>query len=129
MSNSLQTKNEYLLLSRGRWDPKKSPEEIQTAIDNFYSWYERMLAAGSFKPGHRLKVETKVVSQLGTLDGPFTETKEVIGGYWFIVADSLDEAAAIAAQNPCMACGLHYEIRQLDHERASAHTASAETPR
>ena len=61
-------------------------------------------------------------------DGPFSETKEVIGGYWFILASSLEAAAAIAAENPCLACGLFYEIRPIDPERASAFTASAETP-
>ena len=52
----------------------------------------------------------------------------MIGGYWFIVADSLEEAAAIAARNPCMACGLSYEIRPIEYERASAWRVSSETP-
>ena len=41
-------------------------------------------------------------------DGPFGETKEAIGGYWFIVAGSLEEAAKIAAGNPCLnsACSM-----------------------
>ncbi len=43
------------------------------------------------------------------------EAKEVIGGFWFIVATSLQEAAAVAARNPCLACGLEYEI---PHKRA-----------
>jgi hypothetical protein len=30
------------------------------------------------------------------MDGPFPESKETIGGYWFIKADSLEEAADIA---------------------------------
>jgi hypothetical protein len=76
-----------------------------------------------------LKVEGKLVSQLGIIDGPFTESKEVLGGYWFIFADSLEEAAKIAADNPCLACGLSYEIRELELEQASAYKASNETPR
>ena len=62
------------------------------------------------------------------IDGPFTESKEVIGGYWFIVAGSLREASAIAARSPCLGCGLSYEIRPLEHERASAFRTSNETP-
>lgn len=120
--------SEFLLLSRGKWDPQRKPEEIQSAIDSFYSWYEQMLVAGTFKPGHRLSTEGRIVSQDGILDGPFAETKEVIGGYWIIVADSLDEAAAIAARNPCVACGLSFEIRPLELERASAWRESNETP-
>jgi hypothetical protein len=61
-------------------------------------------------------------------DGPFGEAKEVIGGYWFIVASSLEEAAQIAAENPCLKCGLFYEIRPIDPERASAFVVTTETP-
>ncbi|HKE96775.1 MAG TPA: YciI family protein, partial [Povalibacter sp.] len=61
-------------------------------------------------------------------DGPFIETKEVIGGYWFFIANSLEEAAALAAQNPCLACGLSYEVRPIALERCSAFDESSETP-
>lgn len=119
---------EYLLLSRGQWDPTKSKEEIQAAIDSFYTWHGKLVAEGKFKPGQRLATGGVVVSQDGVTDGPFTETKEVIGGYWFILAGSLQEAAALAAQNPCLACGLTYEIRPIEVERASAYRLSNETP-
>lgn len=33
-------------------------------------------------------------------DGPFIESKETIGGYWFIRAESLEEAVEIARGNP-----------------------------
>ena len=55
------------------------------------------------KTGQRLVNEGKTVSRKKVVtDGPFGEAKEVIGGYWFIVAGSLDEAARIAAGNPCL---------------------------
>jgi hypothetical protein len=119
---------EFLLLSRGKWDRAKSPDEIQDAIDRFYVWYEQLVAEGKFKPGQRLAAGGKVVSRSGVTDGPFAETKEVIGGYWFIVAGSLQEAAALAAQNPCLGCGLTYEVRPIETIRASAFRASNETP-
>jgi hypothetical protein len=121
------SKNEYLLLSRGKWDANKSKDEIQAAIGSFYSWYEQLLADGTFKPGQRLAVDCKLVTPIGTIDGPFAESKEVIGGYWFIVADSLQAAADIAAKNPCIACGLSFEIRPIEAERASAYRESNES--
>lgn len=120
--------SEFLLLSRGKWDPKKSPEEIQQAIDDFYDWHAQLVTEGKFKAGYRLTTEGKVVSSLGVIDGPFTETNEVIGGYWFVIADSLEAAAAIAADSPCLACGLSYEIRPLEFERATAWRITNETP-
>ena len=125
--SSSSSSNEYLLLSRGQWDPEKSQDEIQSAIDSFYAWYEQLVAAGKFKRGQRLATGTKLVTRTGVTDGPFAEAKEIIGGYWFIVAGSLQEAASIAAQNPCLRCGLSYEVRPIESERASAYRESNET--
>ncbi len=119
---------EFLLLSRGQWDPARSKSEIQAAIDAFYHWYETLVAEGRFKPGQRLATGGRVVSGTGITDGPYAETKELIGGYWFIVAANLDEAAALAGRNPCIACGLTFEIRPIETERASAYKRTNETP-
>jgi hypothetical protein len=121
--------NEYLLLSRGQWDAGKSPEEIQAAIDAFYAWHAQLVAQGKFKTGQRLAKAAKLVTRSGIVDGPFTEAKEVVGGYWFVLAGSLDEAARIVADNPCLACGLVCEIRPIEAEPASAYREGNETPR
>jgi hypothetical protein len=123
-----QTLSEYLVISKGRWDESKSPEQIQATIDAFYKWHEGLVLEGKAKPGQRLAQPSMTVSQLGVMDGPFTESKEVIGGYWFFMADSLSEAAALAAQNPCLACGLTYEVRPIEPERCSAFAETNETP-
>lgn len=120
--------SEYMIISKGQWDEDKSPEQIQQAIDAFYVWRDQLVAAGRMKSGQRLSRETKVVSRHGITDGPFAETKEVIGGYWFFMARSLEEAAALVAQSPCLACGLSYEVRPTDPERCSAYDQTSETP-
>lgn len=119
---------DYLVLSRGHWDEHKSPEQIQAAIDQFYAWHDRLVAEGRMRAGRRLAREGKRVARSGVTDGPFAEAKEVIGGYWFFVAASLEEAAALAAQNPCIACGLSFEVRPVEVERASAYRLANETP-
>ena len=119
---------DYLVLSRGQWDADKSKEEIQAAIDAFYVWYEQLLADGRVKRGHRLAREGKVVSRQRIADGPFAEAKELIGGYWIVVAASLDEAAELMSHNPTMTCGLSFEVRPIELQRASAYVASNETP-
>ncbi|NWG72788.1 MAG: hypothetical protein HXY23_14450 [Parvularculaceae bacterium] len=120
--------SEYLVISRGKWDRHLSLEEIQSAIDAFYRWKDRLVAEGKMRSGQRLASAGKTVSRGMVTDGPFGETKEVIGGYWFILAGSLEEAAKIAGENPCLACGLFYEIRPIDPSPASAFTATTETP-
>ena len=120
--------HEYLILSRGKWDESLPPHEIQDAIDRFYVWHDRCVEQGRMKPGQRLAVQGKLVSRATIVDGPFAEAKEVIGGYWFVLAASLEEAATLMSENPCIACGLEFEVRPLEAERASAYVASNETP-
>ena len=119
---------EYLVISRGQWDADASPQDVQRAIDDFYLWLERNVAQGKMRTGSRLKPEGKLVSRTSITDGPFAETKELIGGYWFILANSLDEAAQLAADNPCKVYGLSYEIRPLEPEKAVAGSVANETP-
>lgn len=128
MSDDDVSLSDYLVLSRGRWDEDKSPERIQAAIDQFYDWHDRLVAEGKMRSGQRLARSCKLVSRSGVVDGPFAEAKEVIGGYWFFVAASLEDAAALAAQNPCLACGLSMEVRPVEPERASAWRLANETP-
>ena len=119
---------DYLVLSRGQWDAAASQQDVQAAIEAFYIWYEQSVAAGLMKPGHRLAREGKVVSMRSVTDGPFAETKELVGGYWFIVAPNLEAAAALAAQNPCLAYGLTLEVRPLELARADVTVSANETP-
>jgi hypothetical protein len=119
---------EYLVISRGQWDSDASREDIQRAIDDFYVWYERSLELGRMKPGSRLTTEGRVITKRSITDGPFAESKELVGGYWFILASSLEEAAAIARENPCVAYGLTIEVRPLESARAVATAITNETP-
>jgi hypothetical protein len=47
------------------------------------------------------------------LDGPFAETKEVLGGYYLVTCRDRDEAVAIAARNPKLPFGGSIEVRPL----------------
>lgn len=126
---STPTTSDYLLLSRGQWDKDADKTAIEAAIGQFYAWYEANIAKGIFKPGSRLTTEAAIVTRDGIrTDGPFAEGKEVIGGYWIIVAGSLAEAAAIAAESPIPQFGLSYEIRPLESERGSVYRHTNETP-
>lgn len=112
---------DFLVISRGQWDKRASPQTIQTAIDGFYGWLEAHIADGRMYGGSRLRAEGATVSRKAVLtDGPFGETKELIGGYWFVRAGSLEAAAQLLADSPTVALGLFYEVRPLDAEPATA---------
>jgi hypothetical protein len=121
--------HEYLVLSRGQWDRGVAPEQIQDAIDAFYLWLDAHIAAGRMWTGERLAREGATVSRRAiTLDGPYGETRELVGGYWFVRAGSLQQAAQLLSDSPTLAHGLFYEVRPLEYERASAWRRGNETP-
>lgn len=97
------TRSKYLVLSRGAsWDTILSPIDIQKMSAEFTAWFERLSNEGKIERGYQLAQKGKIVAARNVItDGPFPESKEAIGGYWFIVADSLEEAADIAKGNPC----------------------------
>ena len=115
-----RTATEFLVISRGQWHSTLSRKETQNAIDQFYVWLNRLVDEGKMKRGQRLAYEGKTIGRQSMItDGPFGESKEVIGGYWFIVANNLDEAAQIAKGNPCLNYGLFVEIRPIDPQIAT----------
>lgn len=122
--------NDYLVLSRGQWDADASPEAIQAGIDTFYDWLDAHIAAGNMRTGSRLRLDGATVTRKGVaMDGPFGETKELIGGYWLVHAPTLEAAAQLLADSPTVALGLFYEVRPLDPDRATAAMRATETLR
>ena len=118
-------RSKYLVLSRGAaWDTILSPTNIREMSAKFIAWYERLSSEGKIEPGYQLARKGKIVGAKNVItDGPFPESKEAIGGYWFIVADSLEEAADIAKGNPCLEYGATVEVRPMisDSPDCTAH--------
>jgi hypothetical protein len=119
------TRAEYLVLSRGaRWDTLLSPDEIQKMSAQFTAWYERLTNEGKVIRGCHLAHKGKIIAARNVVtDGPFPESKEAIGGYWFIVADSLEEAVDIAKGDPCIEFGATVEVRPIISDTPELKTA------
>jgi hypothetical protein len=47
------------------------------------------------------------------VDGPFVESKEIVGGFSIIQADTIDAAAELAKSCPALLSGGHVEVRVL----------------
>jgi hypothetical protein len=114
-------KQEYLLLFRGTnsWYKDLSPEELQQTMGQIKTWFEGLTAKGLVKGGQPLASEGRTVSGKGgrtVSDGPFAESKETIGGYTIVLADSLDEAVKIAQGCPPLAYGNTVEVRPISEE-------------
>ena len=48
-----------------------------------------------------------------TTDGPFADTKEVLGGFFMVEADDLDAALELAARIPAARLGGSVEVRPI----------------
>ena len=80
------------------------------------AWFERLKAEGKCTGGHPLEEEGKVVSgkQGRTVaDGPFAESKEAIGGYFYLQVADENEAIEIARQCPGLEYGAVVEVRPV----------------
>ncbi len=95
-----------------------SPEELQEVMEKWNSYTEELRSAGVMLGGEALEaVETATSVMLRdgsvtTTDGPFAETKEVLGGFYLIETDTLDDALAWAAKCPGAAYGT-IEVRPI----------------
>ena len=105
----------YLLLFRNTgWDGQVPADQIQQAIAKVNAWFEGLSASGKLVAAQPLLDETVVISGKGggaVTDGPFSEAKEVIGGYVLLSTTSLEEAIEIAKGNPMHEYGLTTEVR------------------
>ena len=85
---------------------KMSPQDMGKLMGEWGKFHEEIAASGTFKDAARLRpvaTATTVKVRNGktlTTDGPFTETKEQLGGYYLIDVKDLDEAIRWAAKIP-----------------------------
>ncbi len=107
----------HLLLFRGPgWHDGLSPEEIQTVMDEWFTWFERLAKQGKLKSGHPLGEGGRVVrgeKNGSVVDGPFVESKESIGGYFLLQVHDFAEAIKIASECPALKYGLTVEVRPV----------------
>ncbi|MFZ1662602.1 MAG: YciI family protein [Paracoccaceae bacterium] len=87
-------------------DPSITPKMDATMSDDYFQFTKRLKEAGLMKGGdalHPTRAATSVRVRDGkteTMDGPFAETKEHLGGYYLMDCADLDEAIKWAAQIP-----------------------------
>ena len=115
--NTETTTGEYMLLFRGpHWDKGLSADELQRTIDKMIAWFEGLNERGKVKASQPLSGQGRTISGANgrfVVDGPFTETKEAVGGYLVLQAGSLDEAVEIARSMPTLRYGISVEVRPI----------------
>lgn len=95
---------EFMLFIKSEGNPiaNFSPEQQQEHIKKVGEFIKKMMGSGHMKAAQPLEMEGSIVSfkNGNYLDGPFNETKEVISGYYHLMANDLKEAIEIAKADP-----------------------------
>ena len=108
----------FLIYSAEGAGPKPGSAEFETMMKGYGAFTEEVRQAGIMKEGAPLQgvdAATTVRVRSGktnAVDGPFAETKEVLGGYYVLDCEDLDHAIACAAKIPTAAHG-SIEVRPV----------------
>ncbi len=111
---------QYLLLiyAAENSGPKPDTPEFGAMFQGYMDFNKVTMAAGVHIAGQPLQgIETATTVRIKdektqTVDGPFAETKEVLGGYYLLDCADLDEALAYAAKIPTATWG-SIEVRPI----------------
>jgi len=92
-----------------------SPETIQAEIQKWNDWIGGIAAQGKMISAAGLYPTGKTVSGSNHVitDGPFTEGKEIIGGFMILTADTIDEAVELSKGCPIYDSEGRVEVREI----------------
>ena len=104
--------------------------ELRKLMSSFGEFTQGIVKSGHFRAGGRLQPTTTATTirekngKLMTVDGPFAESKEQLGGYYLVECKDLDEAMVIAKRIPGLS-NAAVEIRPLVPTSEAARTPPA----
>ena len=107
--------SEYVFLYRGG-RRGESPAESEQIMQKWVAWMQDLASKGHMKDrGQPLEAEGKVVrgKQAAITDGPYPESKDMVGGYTLIEANDLEQAAKLAGGCPILERDGLVEVRPV----------------
>lgn len=110
---------QYMLLVRDDLEgySRYTRTDMQDLIEKMQSWSAALKKAGIHRGAEKLTEETgrllKYKNGAFVTDGPFTEVKEVVGGFFLIEAKNYDEATKIAQECPALRFASAVEVREV----------------
>jgi len=94
---------------------KMSPEQLQKNMQKWMTWIENLSKDGIYKAGEPLDKAGKTIrgKKAAVTDGPYAESKDLVGGYLIVKAASLAKATDIAKGCPIFESDGSVEIREI----------------
>jgi len=105
----------FMFIFQGGQPERMSPEHMQTHMGKWMAWIEKLNKEGKYVSGEPLLPGGKLVSgtNKSVTDGPYTEGKEIVGGFFVINAKDMDEAVSISKDFPDFEYGGAVQVRQV----------------
>ena len=106
----------FMLIFHGGSHENMSPDEMQASMGKWLAWVEKLTQKAQYVSGEPLLPGGKLVSGpkgKSVTDGPYTEGKEVVGGYFIINARDMEDAVAISKDCPDLDTDGSVQIRQV----------------
>jgi hypothetical protein len=106
----------YRMADAARSEAMGTPERAQQNMQRWMTWMRELDAKGHLKDrGQPLERTGKVVrgQQRSVTDGPYTEAKDLVGGYTIIEAGDIDEAVTLSRGCPILEGGGSVEVRPV----------------
>jgi hypothetical protein len=92
-----------------------SPQQMEESMGKWFAWINLLAEAGKYDSGEALLPGGKVLkgNHKNVTDGPFTEGKEIIGGYFIVNAADYNEAVSLCEGYPDYTTGGSVMVRQV----------------
>ncbi|MBC7887612.1 MAG: transcription initiation protein [Ferruginibacter sp.] len=102
-----------------------SAEQMQAVMNQWQNWIGNIAAKGNFSGTNRLDSEGKTLKPNEvSIDGPYAEVKEMVGGYLVVKANTFDDAVEMAISCPNLLYGGSVEVRSVMAMDADIHSVS-----
>jgi hypothetical protein len=107
----------FMLIFQGGMstESNQSPELMQAQMAKWMAWIDKLNKSGKYLAGEPLLPGGKLIAgkNKNVTDGPYTEGKEVVGGFFLINAENMDEAVKICDDYPGFEYGGSIQVRQV----------------
>ncbi len=105
-----------MFLFRGGMSPlDTAPEQMQAQMMKWKIWMDTLAAKGKLLAGEPLEAGGKVLTGHAKkiTDGPFAESKEIVGGYLVVDAANIEEATELSKGCPVFEADGSVEVRPV----------------
>src|SRR6185503_1054756 len=106
----------FMFIFEGTAPQQVDPAHMQAHMAKWMAWIGKLKAADKYVAGEPLLPGGKLVSGPNgktVTDGPYTEGKEVVGGFFIVSAKDIDEAVELSKECPDLGHGSKVQVRQV----------------